>query len=257
MPTALITGPTSGIGWAYAGALARRGYDLVLVARDVARLGSVAETLSTAHGVGCEVLPADLADAAALRTVEERLSTGETPVDLLVNNAGFTLATTIVGGPVDDEERLLDVHVRAVLRLTMAALPRMVERRTGAVVNISSIASFVPYGTYGAVKAWVTSFSEGLAAELVGTGVRVVAVCPGYVRTEFHERSGVRVHGLPSWMWLEPEEIVEPTLRYLDSGRTSPVLIPTLRYRVVATASRHGPRVLVRRFARALRMRRR
>jgi uncharacterized protein len=257
MPTALVTGPTSGIGRAYAEALARRGYDLVLVARDVARLGSVAETLGSAHGVRCEILAADLADPDALRTVEKRLSAAEPAVDLLVNNAGFTLASTIVDGPVEDEVRLLDVHVQAVLRLTMAAVPGMVERRTGAVVNISSVASFVPYGTYGAAKAWVTSFAEGLAGELVGTGVRVLAVCPGYVRTEFHERSGVAVQGLPAWMWLQPEEIVEPTLRHLDSGRTAPVLIPTLRYKVVAAASRHSPRFLVRRVARGLRMRRR
>jgi hypothetical protein len=257
MPTALVTGPTAGIGRAFAESLAGRGHDLVLVSRDAARLDSVAETLHGTYGVTCEVLPADLSDAAAVRTVEDRLSDRDRPIDLLVNNAGFSLSTSFLEGDVEGEQSLLNVHVVAVMRLTKAALGGMLERRSGTIVNISSVASFAPYGTYGAAKAWVTSFSEGLAAELLGTGVRVLAVCPGYVRTEFHQRSGVQVRGLPGWMWLQPEDIVAATMRHLDAGRTSPVLIPTMRYRLVALGSRCGPRPIVRKFSHMLRLHRR
>ena len=257
MPIALITGPTAGLGRAYAEAYAARGFDLVLVARDLARLSAVAEELTTRHGVACEIVTADLSDEGALRSVEKRLSVGEPAVDVLVNNAGFGIGTHFLSSPVEDEQRLLDVLVKAVLRLTKAALPGMVERGTGVVVNLSSVAGFTPYGTYGAAKAWVTSFSEGIAGELAGTGVRVLAVCPGYARTEFHERSGLRVHGLPDWMWLTADDVVSSTFRHLDAGRASPVLVPSVRYRVVTAAARHLPRSLVRTASRGLRMRRR
>lgn len=255
MPTALVTGPTAGLGRAFAEALAARRYDLVLVARNLDRLGAVAEELSSRYTVHCDVLPADLADGAALRAVEKRIV--ETPLDLLVNNAGFGLGSRFLDTPVEEEERLVDVHVRAVLRLTRAALPAMVERGSGAVVNVSSVAGFAPYGTYGAAKAWVTSFSEAVANEVAGSRVRVLAVCPGFVRTEFHQRSGAWPKGLPSWMWLTAEEVVAATLRHLDTGRTAPVLVPTRRYRLVAGAARHLPRPLVRSVSRGLRMRRR
>ncbi|MFD2078632.1 hypothetical protein SAMN05421678_113123 [Actinopolymorpha cephalotaxi] len=257
MPTALVTGPTAGLGRAYAEALAARGFDLVLVARDRARLRSLATELSGRFGVNCEVLPADLADKADLRTVEERLRAGEQPVDLLINNAGYGMGEGFLDSTSDDEERLLDVLVVAVLRLTKAALPGMLARRTGAVVNVSSVAGFAPYGTYGAAKAWVTTFTEGVANDLVGTGVRAFAVCPGYVRTEFHQRSGLRVRGLPDFMWLTPPDVVDATLRHLDSGRAGPVVVPTTRYQVVAGAARYAPRPLVRAAARGVRMRRR
>ncbi|HZC27995.1 MAG TPA: SDR family oxidoreductase [Actinopolymorphaceae bacterium] len=256
MPTALVTGPTAGLGRAYAETLARRGHDLVLVARDLPRLGTVAEELSDKYSVRCDILAADLADEDALQSVEKRLYEGAPAVDFLVNNAGFGLANNFLGDDTDIEQRALDVMVRAVMRLSKAALPRMVENGSGVVVNLSSIASFAPYGTYGAAKAWVTSFSEGIANELVGTGVRMLAVCPGFVHTEFHDRSGARVQGLPSWMWLQTDDIVKATFAHLDAGRSSPVLVPTLRYKFVATASRHLPRPLIRTFARGLRMRR-
>ncbi|REF36102.1 SDR family NAD(P)-dependent oxidoreductase [Thermasporomyces composti] len=255
MPTALITGSTAGIGRAFAEALAARRYDLVLVARDLTRLGAVAEELSSRYTVHCDVLSADLAEPAAVRAVENRIA--DTSPDLLVNNAGFGLGSRFLDTPVEEEERLLDVLVRAVLRLTRAALPSMVARGSGAVVNVSSVAGFAPYGTYGAAKAWVTSFTEAVANEVAGTGVRVVAVCPGFVRTEFHQRSGAWPKGLPGWMWLTSEDVVSATLRHLDAGRTSPVLVPTLRYRLVAGAARHLPRPLVRSVSRSLRMRRR
>ena len=186
MSRALITGPTSGIGRAFAEAFARKGLDLVLVSRDESRLQALAMDLEDRFGVDCEVLAADLTQRADVDRVAARLADDRRPVSALVNNAGFGLRTSFASGDVADEQRLLDVLVTAVLRLTHAAVPGMLARRQGMVINVSSVAGWIAGGTYSAAKAWVTVFSEGLAQELAGTGVRVTAVCPGFVRSEFH-----------------------------------------------------------------------
>ncbi len=247
MATALVTGATSGIGAAFADRLAATGWDLVLVARSVDRLDQTAADLSHRYGGAVQVLAADLADREQCARVEARLSDASAPVHLLVNNAGFGTNTTFASGDVDEEERQLDVLCRAVLRLTHAAIsgPRgMVARGSGGVVNISSVAGWVPGGTYAAAKAWVTSFSEGVAAELTGTGVKVVAVCPGFTHTEFHQRAGMEVRSIPEWMWLTVDQVVSAGLRDLRDGRS--VSVPTARYKVLATLARHAPRPLVR-----------
>jgi uncharacterized protein len=256
MPTALITGPTSGLGRAFAEALAYRGHDLVLVARDGDRLAKVADELSDRHGVSCETLPADLTDPPAFRHVEERLAGASAGVDILVNNAGFGLGRGFLKTSIEDEQRLLDVHVRAVMRLTRAAVPGMVERGSGTVINVSSVAGFVPFGTYGAAKAWVTSFTEGLAAELTGTGVQAVVVCPGFTRTEFHARSGVTPKGIPRFMWLSADDVIDETLRHVESGKRSPVVVPSRRYKLIVFAARHVPRKMIRRASANVRARR-
>ncbi|HKE51821.1 MAG TPA: SDR family oxidoreductase [Actinomycetes bacterium] len=248
MSTALITGASSGIGAAFAAALAARKHDLVLVARDEQRLAAVAQAAATEHGVATEVLPADLVDQGACGRVEERLRATEKPIDLLVNNAGFALGRRFVRTTVDEQEQMLNVLVRAVLRLTHAALPGMIERGHGAVLNVSSIAGEVPYGTYGAAKAWVTSFSQGLAAELRGTGVRVMALLPGFTRTEFQSRAGVSRGAIPSFFWLDPAQVAEQALRDLYRGRV--VSVPTARYRVLTAAARLTPRAMLRASAR-------
>lgn len=241
MATALVTGPTAGIGLAFARALAARGHDIVLVSRDKDRLESVAAELRGAYGVGAEVIAADLADNT--ETVEKRLRDGEGPIDLLVNNAGFTLRKPFLANDISDEERMLDVLVRATLRLTHAALPGMIERGRGAVVNISSMAGWVPRGTYSAAKAWVTTFTEGLEPQLKGTGVQVMALAPGYTRTEFHDRAQMNMSALPSWMWLEPDALVDTALRDLRRGRT--ISVPGTVYRAAATLLPRLPRRLV------------
>ena len=248
MSTALITGASSGIGAAFAAALAARKHDLVLVARDEQRLAAVAQAATEQHGVAADVLVADLIDPIARGRVEERLRASEKPIDLLVNNAGFALGKRFARTTVDEQEQLLDILVRAVLRLTHAALPGMIERGHGAIVNVSSIAGEVPYGTYGAAKAWVTSFSEGLAAELRGTGVRAMALLPGFTRTEFQSRAGVRRSAIPSFLWLDPARVAEGALRDLDRGRV--VSVPTTRYRVLTAAARLTPRAVLRASAR-------
>jgi uncharacterized protein len=243
VPVALVTGSTSGIGAAFAQRLASRGYDLVLVARSVDRLDQQAAELRHRYGGAVQVLPADLSDRAQCLRVEQRLDDASRPVAMLVNNAGFGVNRRFAVNTVESEENQLDVLVRAVLRLTHAAVPAMVARGSGAVVNVSSVGGWIPGGTYNAAKSWVTVFTEGLAAELAGTGVRATVVCPGFVRTEFHRRGEMDVSSIPDWLWLTVDQVVDAALADLGRGRS--VSVPTARYKVLSTLARHAPRGLV------------
>ncbi|MET2715479.1 SDR family oxidoreductase [Streptomyces carpaticus] len=240
MTTALVTGATAGIGAAFARRLARDGHNLVLVARDAQRLRSTAAELHDRHGIEAAVLVADLAGDAGIAAVEERLGDRRHPVDLLVNNAGFGLKGSYPDVPMDDELRMLKVHCEAVLRLTTAAVVSMRERRRGGVVNVASVAAFVPRGTYGASKAWVVQFTQGAARDMAGNGVRLMALCPGFVRTEFHERARMGTKSIPEWMWLDADKVVDAGLRDLARGRT--VSIPDPRYKALLGAAKLVPR---------------
>ncbi|MCX6423644.1 MAG: SDR family oxidoreductase [Actinobacteria bacterium] len=244
MAVALVTGPTAGIGRAFAVALARAGFDLVLVARDEPRLNQLAEWLAAEFGVHAEVLVADLGDGAQLAKVEERLVRADQPISVLVNNAGFGVKAPFAKSDIRDEQQMLDVLVRSVMRTTHAAVPEMVDRGFGVIINVSSIASWVTGGTYSAAKAWVTVFSESLAQELSGTGVRVIAVCPGYVHTEFHDRAGMDMSNIPDWMWLEAEQVVEQAMR--DVSRNRPLSVAGAQYKALSLLLRYAPRPLVR-----------
>ncbi|MFD7733038.1 SDR family NAD(P)-dependent oxidoreductase [Kitasatospora phosalacinea] len=239
MTTALITGATAGIGAAYANRLARDGRDLVLVARDTERLAAAAAELSGRHGVRVEVLTADLTTETGIEAVEERLRDSARPVDLLVNNAGFGHRGTYLDVPVQDELDMLKVHVEAVLRLTTAAVPGMRERGFGAVVNVASVAAFLPRGTYGATKAWVVNFTLGIARDLAGSGVRLQALCPGFTRTEFHQRAGMGTSSIPAWGWLTADRVVDDSLR--DLARNRPLCVPSKRYRAAVAAAKLLP----------------
>lgn len=242
-PRALITGPTSGLGAGYARRYARDGYDLVLVARDETRLEELAAELRAAHGIGVDVLAADLSVAADRDRVADRLAAG---VQVLVNNAGFGTSGEFWSADPALLQRQLDVNVTAVMHLTRAALPPMIAAGKGSVINIASVAGLLSGrgSTYSASKAWVVSFSEGLANGLAGTGVGMHAVCPGFVRTEFHQRAGIEMSSIPGLMWLTVDDVVAESLADVAKGKV--ISIPGVQYKVLTSTGRMIPRGLVR-----------
>jgi short-subunit dehydrogenase len=245
-PTALGTGPTAGIGLVFARRLAERGHDLVLVARDETRLKTLADELAAAYGVESEVLVADLSDRDGMALVEERLADADRPVDLLVNNAGFGLKRRFLDNPVEQEQAALDVLVVAVMRLTHAALGPMTARGSGGIINVASVAAFQPRGSYSAAKAWVTTFGAWASQEYGEQGVHLMTLCPGFTRTEFHQRMDVRRESVPKPLWLDVERVVDEALADWDRGKH--LSIPSKRYKVIASVSRHLPTPLLHRF---------
>lgn len=242
-PVALITGPTSGLGEGYARRFARDGHDLVLVARDVDRLVTLAAELRSTHRIDVEVLPADLALAGDRDRVAERLAAG---VGVLVNNAGLGTSGEFWATDLSTLQHQLDVNVTAVMQLTHAALPPMLAAGKGTVINIASVAGLLPGrgSTYSASKAWVVFFSEGLANGLAGTGVGMHVVCPGYVHTEFHQRAGIQMDSTSGVMWLTVDDVVEESLADIAKGKV--MSIPGMQYKVLTTAGRLIPRGAVR-----------
>ncbi len=249
MPTSLVTGATAGIGAEFVRQLAARGDDLVLVARDEDRLLATAARLPGS----VEVLVADLATDEGCARVEARCAQG---VDLLVNNAGLGNPGAFEELPVDTEEHLLRVNVRAVMRLTHAAVGPMLARGSGAVLNVSSVAGFAPGArgaSYGASKAWVTSFSESLHLQYADRGVQVMALCPGFTRTEFHARAQMSTAGIPQRLWMEADEVVATGLADLARGRSRS--IPGLPYKAIVAGTRLVPPTAVRAVVGSLRSR--
>ena len=242
MTTSLITGATAGIGHEYARQLAARGDDLVLVARNAERLDEVAAAFRSAHGVEVEVLVADLVDRDQLALVEARLADRERPIDLLVNNAGFGLRKRFLDNTVAEETEMLEVLVTAVLRLSHAALGPMAERGSGGIINVSSVAAFLPRGTYSAAKAWVNSFSEWAHLEYKSRGVTVMSLCPGFTKTEFHER--MQVTPGDGFMWLDVDFLVRKSLQDFDKGRA--YSIPGAQYKTIIALTRAIPNRVLR-----------
>ena len=241
-PLAVVTGATAGIGRVYCERLAARGHDLLLVARDAARLEAAAGELAARHGVAARVHAADLADDAATGALAEALG-AEPRVDVLVNNAGFGTKGALARTDPAAQARLVRVHCLAPLRLSQAVLRGMVARRSGAIVNVASVASFITVPgtvTYSAAKAFLRVLTDGMAAELAGSGVRVQALCPGFTRTEFQQRMGADTDGLPDWAWLSADAVVDASLRALDRGGPV-VVVPDARYQALVAAVRHLP----------------
>jgi hypothetical protein len=252
--TVLVTGASSGIGEEFARQLARRGYDLVLVARRRERLDMLATSLGAVHSVEAEVLPADLTRNEGIAKVERRLRAGD--VDLLVNNAGVGSVGEFARLPLDREVEQVDLNVRALLRLTHAALQQMVPRKSGAIINVASMAGFqpVPYNaTYAATKAFVLNFSEALHEEANRHGITVTCLCPGPVRTEFQRVAGIKAERMRGRLLLRymagtnAAEVVEAALAAMEAGRA--VAIPGRVNRAIVETAQALPRSITRRLA--------
>ncbi|HUF32861.1 MAG TPA: SDR family oxidoreductase [Acidimicrobiales bacterium] len=247
---ALVTGASSGIGESFARALAGRGTNLVLVARRRDRLDQLAAALREGSGIEVEVLAADLTDDLGLANVAERLSDDARPVDLLVNNAGFGTSGALVDVDPARHADEIALNVGALVALTHAALPGMVARGRGAVVNVSSVASFQPapkMAVYAATKAFVTSFSESLAEEVRQAGVVVQALCPGLTHTEFQETAEYTTSTRPEVIWQMPDEVVAASLAGLDKGRV--LVIPGAHNKAFVAGTALIPRAAKRKLA--------
>lgn len=242
---AVVTGASAGIGREFCEQLARRGHGLVVVARDRARLEALEAELERRHGVTVQVEAADLSVESEMVRLAERLRNGEPP-EILVNNAGFGTRGPLAETDPEPQAAMVRLHALAPIRLTQAVLPGMLRRGRGAVVNVSSVASFVHSpgnANYCATKAYLTSLTQGLALELRGSGVQAQALCPGFTRTEFHERMRARGEG-PPWAWLSVEQVVSESLASLDRG--GPVIcVPGAGYKVVVPLLRLAPRRLI------------
>jgi uncharacterized protein len=244
MGTALVTGASAGLGLEFAWQLATARHDLVLVARNEERLTRLAAQIEAAAGVRVETIAADLTETADVERVADRLRQDRDPVGLLVNNAGLGLNQRFVTGDLAAELKALDLMVRTPMVLSHAAAGGMVERGRGAILNVASVAALFASGTYSAHKAWVRSFTEGLAVELRGTGVTATVLCPGFVHTEFHERGGIDVSVYPRLAWLNADKVVAAALADVRHGVV--ISTPSVRYRAVSAVARIAPRSAVR-----------
>lgn len=235
--TALVTGASSGIGESFARLLAGRGADLVIVARRADLLDGLARELVERYRVAVEVIAADLTDPGARAEVERRLRAE--PVELLVNNAGYGAFGAFAEIPLDDQLTEIELNVTAVVRLTHAVLPGMIERGRGGVLNVASMSGFAPSpgsATYGATKAYVASFSESLHAEVAAKGVHVTALCPGFTRTEDEAQSNL--------LWLRRENVARAGLDAVSAGRA--LCVPGAQYKAALPALKLVPRPLLR-----------
>jgi len=249
---ALVTGASSGIGEAFSRALAREGFNLVLVARRRRRLAALARELSEKHGVVSEPFAQDLSTAAGLHRVADRIAR-ERRLELLVNDAGLGAFERFAGSEWSREESEIRVNILAVVRLVHAALPQMIRRGRGAVINVSSTAAFAPspnFAVYGATKAFLNSFTEALHVELRGTGVQVQALCPGLTHTEIFVKAHADTSGLPDFLWMEPGEVVAESLAALARGTV--LCVPGLGNRTLANLARMLPHAASSRIAELL-----
>jgi short-subunit dehydrogenase len=249
MPIALVTGATSGIGYAFARHLASAGYRLVLVARDPARLAERRTALLELGAPQVETITADLTEPEQRDRVTRRLVDPIDPVDLLINNAGGTLGVEFLQAEPADLQRQVELNSVAVMLLMRAALPGMIARGHGGIINVASTAGLVPGrgSTYGATKAFVVSLSEAMAMTVAGTGVRIQALCPGFVRTEFHDRAHIDMTSTPGWAYVDIDLLVRESLADLRHNRV--LSIPGALYKAVYLATRVVPRPLLRRAA--------
>ena len=256
---ALVTGASAGIGESFARLLAREGYDLMLVARDLDRLNQRREALLADHpAISIEIVSADLSSEQGILTVEELVRSG---VSVLINNAGFGINKSFTKSHLDHEKELLSVLVTAPLRLTHAALSSSegedlsVRDRELKIINVSSVAGWIAGGTYSAAKSYLTVLSESLHTELAGSKVKVMALCPGFTRTEFHQRGRMKMSGLPNFLWMSADEVTAIAWRDLNAGK--PISVPGWHYKIISVIARAAPRPWVRKIGMNMRAKQR
>ena len=248
---ALITGASVGIGDCFARLLASERYNLVINARSKDKLEERAEFLRKSYNIEVVVLAADL--ATECEKVESYIESHE--IEVLINNAGFGLNQSFLSSPVEEEQRVLDVLVRAPMRLMHAALPQMRKRNSGVIINVSSTAAFIAGGHYSAAKSYLTVMSESLHTQMLPTNVRVSSLNPGFVRTEFHQRAGMKMGAIPSFMWLDGDFLVKKA--WSDARKGKAISIPGWQYKVLRTIIALAPRKTVRKMGMSLRTKQR
>jgi hypothetical protein len=239
---ALVTGATAGIGESFSRLLAAKNYNLVLVARDLPRLHERAAALEAKFGIKTHVIQADLATDEGCLRIEKYIL--ENQIDVLINNAGFGTNKAFTMSTLEVEQQLLDVLVRTPMRLMHVALPLMKARNNGIIINVSSVAGYIAGGTYSASKSYLTVLSESLNTELSATNVKVSALCPGFTRTEFHQRGKMSMKGLPNFLWLNPDRLVEQSWR--DALKGEAISIPGWQYKLLVLIVQTVPRFIVR-----------
>ena len=250
---ALVTGATAGIGESFTRVLAREGFNIVLVARDLERMKERAASLESQFNVQSAIVQADLATDAGCAKVEKYIL--ENQIEVLINNAGFGINKAFSVSDLDSEQQLLDVLVRTPMRLMHTVLPQMKQRSSGSIINVSSVAGWIAGGTYSASKSYLTVLSESIHTEMSGTGIKISALCPGFTRTEFHERGRMRMNGLPEFMWLSSDRVVTQAWKENQNGKV--LSVPGWQYLILSTVSRFGPRPLVRKLGMNVRVRQR
>ncbi len=239
---ALVTGATAGIGESFTRLLAKNGYNIILVARDLPRLQERARALETKFEISTVVIQADLSTDAGCLMIENYIANNQ--IDVLINNAGFGINKAFTLSQIDIEEQLLSVLVRTPMRLMHVALVGMKARNKGVIINVSSVAGWIAGGTYSASKSYLTVLSESLHTELATTNVKICALCPGFTRTEFHERGRMSMKGLPRFMWLNSDTLVATAWKHGVSGKA--VSVPGWQYQLLTFVIRNAPRSMVR-----------
>ena len=250
---ALVTGATAGIGESFSRLLAANRYNLVLVARDLPRLQERAKALEEKFGVKTHVIQADLATNEGCQKIEQYIS--ENQIDVLINNAGFGTSKAFTMSTLEIEQQMMDVLVRTPMRLMHVALPLMKQRNNGVIINVSSVAGYIAGGSYSASKSYLTVLSESLHTELAGTNVKISALCPGFTRTEFHQRGKMSMKALPNFMWLTSDYLVEQSWK--DAMKGEAVSVPGWQYKLLLFIVNVIPRSIVRKVGMNLRSKQR
>ncbi len=243
------------MGARFAHLLAKEGYDLVLVARDEVRLTITAAELEKVFGIHCEILGADLSTDKGLLAVSNRVGDLDRPIEVLINNAGFGIGESFFKSQIDVEQQLLDVLVKAPMHLMHSVLPGMKSRNSGIIINVSSVAGWITGGSYSASKSYLTVLSESMHTELRGTNVKVLALCPGFTHTEFHQRGKMRMDKLPNFMWLEADRVV--ARGWSDAVAGKAISVPGWQYKILTWIAHFAPRPLVRKIGMNVRVKQR